>query len=113
LSPPHHPFVLQGPPRRSSRRRLPRGALTLAQAVAAPSMTSVDPDTVAASSEARYATAAATSSGVTMRPIGDAARAKRPASAPSGISKLRRNGVSTDDGHTEFTRTPALASSIA
>ncbi len=45
--------------------------------------------------------------------MGDAARAKSDMSAPSGISNLRRNGVSTEAGQTALTRTPALASSMA
>ncbi len=32
---------------------------------------------------------------------------------PSGISKARRNAVSTEPGQTQLTRTPVLASSTA
>ena len=45
--------------------------------------------------------------------MGEAARANRDRSAPSGSGKLRRNGVSTDAGQTALTRTPAAASSMA
>jgi hypothetical protein len=45
--------------------------------------------------------------------MGEAARANNDRSAPSGISKFRRKGVSTEAGQTALTRTPALASSMA
>ena len=45
--------------------------------------------------------------------MGDTDRDKRAMSAPSGSRKPRRNGVSTEAGHTALTRTPALASSRA
>ena len=42
------------------------------------------------------------------RPIGDTDRMSSCRSASSGSSKPRRNGVSTEAGHTALTRTPAV-----
>ncbi len=48
-----------------------------------------------------------------VRPMGEAARESSAMSASSGRRKPRRNGVSTEAGHTALTRTPAPASSRA
>src|SRR5690606_20217511 len=83
------------------------------QAPAPPSMRRTAPVVDPASGEARWSMAAATSSGVALRPISDACRARTRGSASSGTRIVSTMGVATAPGHTTLTRTSGASSTAS